>query len=99
VVVINNDGGGIFHFLPQQEAMPADEFEALLGTPRGVDVERAAALFDLDYRLIDDLGRLGSALDAGTGLIEVPVDRGENLALHRRITEATTQALTASIEA
>jgi 2-succinyl-5-enolpyruvyl-6-hydroxy-3-cyclohexene-1-carboxylate synthase len=99
IVVVNNDGGGIFHFLPQEEAMPGDEFEALLGTPRGVDVERAAALFDLDYRLLDDLGSLGSALAAGTALIEVTVDRGENLALHRRITESTTQALTASIEA
>jgi 2-succinyl-5-enolpyruvyl-6-hydroxy-3-cyclohexene-1-carboxylate synthase len=99
IVVVNNDGGGIFHFLPQEEAMPADEFEALLGTPRGVDVERAAALFDLDYRLVDDLGSLDSALAAGTGLIEVPVDRGENLALHRRLTEAATEALAASIDA
>jgi 2-succinyl-5-enolpyruvyl-6-hydroxy-3-cyclohexene-1-carboxylate synthase len=99
IVVVNNDGGGIFHFLPHEEAMPAEEFEALLGTPRGVDVERAAALFDLDYRRVDDLDGLGSALGSGTGLIEVPVDRGENLVLHRRITEATTQALTASIGA
>jgi 2-succinyl-5-enolpyruvyl-6-hydroxy-3-cyclohexene-1-carboxylate synthase len=99
IIVINNDGGGIFHFLPQQEAMPADEFEALLGTPRGVDVERAAALFDLDYRLVDDLADLRSTLGSGTGLIEVPVDRAANLALHRRITEAATQALSASIEA
>ncbi|HEX3736524.1 MAG TPA: 2-succinyl-5-enolpyruvyl-6-hydroxy-3-cyclohexene-1-carboxylic-acid synthase, partial [Solirubrobacterales bacterium] len=36
IVVIDNGGGGIFHFLPQQEALADDEFEALLGTPRGV---------------------------------------------------------------
>ena len=41
IVVIDNDGGGIFHFLPQAEALDADEFEALLGTPRGVDAARA----------------------------------------------------------
>ncbi len=35
IVVVNNDGGGIFGFLPQAEAMPEDEFETLLGTPRG----------------------------------------------------------------
>ena len=33
IVVIDNDGGGIFHFLPQQSALGSDEFEALLGTP------------------------------------------------------------------
>ncbi len=49
IVVVNNDGGGIFHFLPQEEAMPEEEFEALLGTPRGVDPVRAAELFGLKY--------------------------------------------------
>ncbi len=93
IVVINNDGGGIFHFLPQEEAMAKEEFEALLGTPRGVDVERAAALFDLEYRRLDDLAGVGAALEAGTGLIEVPVNRHENLDLHRRISAATEAAL------
>ena len=37
IVVIDNDGGGIFHFLPQAEALGGEEFEALLGTPRGVE--------------------------------------------------------------
>jgi 2-succinyl-5-enolpyruvyl-6-hydroxy-3-cyclohexene-1-carboxylate synthase len=98
IVVVNNDGGGIFHFLPQEEALPAEEFEALLGTPRGVDVERAAALFDLGYRRLDDLAGLSGALAAGTGLIEVPVDRRKNLALHRQISAAAEQALSSSIE-
>ena len=96
IVVVNNDGGGIFHFLPQDEAMAPDEFEALLGTPRGVDV-KAAALFGLEHRLVDDLGELPDALAAGTGLIEVPVDRRENLALHRRLNEAAQQALAAAL--
>ena len=50
IVVIDNDGGGIFHFLPQEQALGSDEFEALLGTPRGVDAAKAAALFDLPHR-------------------------------------------------
>jgi 2-succinyl-5-enolpyruvyl-6-hydroxy-3-cyclohexene-1-carboxylate synthase len=97
IVVVNNDGGGIFHFLPQDEVMPADEFEALLGTPRGVDVKRAAGLFGLEHRIVDDLGELGPALAAGTGLIEVPVDRKGNVALHRRLTEAAQAALATSL--
>ena len=93
IVVVNNDGGGIFHFLPQEEAMENEEFEALLGTPRGIDVGRAAELFGLEHRTVADLADLPEALAAGTGLIEIQVDRRGNLELHRRISEATTGAL------
>ena len=85
VVVIDNDGGGIFHFLPQERALEGEEFEALLGTPRGVDVAKAAALFDLPHRRLDSLADLPAALAAGTGLIEVKTDRQANSDLHRRI--------------
>jgi 2-succinyl-5-enolpyruvyl-6-hydroxy-3-cyclohexene-1-carboxylate synthase len=93
VVVIDNGGGGIFHFLPQEQALEADEFEALLGTPRGVSVERAAALFDLPYRRLESLADLPGALAAGTGLIEVRTDRATNVAAHRRVTERILAAL------
>ena len=93
IVVVNNDGGGIFHFLPQDEAMERDEFEALLGTPRGIDVGRAASLFGLEHRLVQDLAELPPALDAGPALIEVPVDRQRNVELHRRLAEAAESAL------
>jgi 2-succinyl-5-enolpyruvyl-6-hydroxy-3-cyclohexene-1-carboxylate synthase len=93
IVVIDNGGGGIFSFLPQQEALGAEEFEALLGTPRGVSVERAAALFDLPYRRLEDLADLPTALAAGTGLIEVRTDRESNVAAHRRVTERVLGAL------
>jgi 2-succinyl-5-enolpyruvyl-6-hydroxy-3-cyclohexene-1-carboxylate synthase len=87
IVVIDNDGGGIFGFLPQAEAMPDDEYEALLGTPRGVSVEKAAALFDLPHRRLGSLDELSNAFAAGTGLIEVKVERQANVDLHRRLIE------------
>ena len=93
IVVIDNDGGGIFHFLPQEQALEASEFEALLGTPRGVDVGRAAALFGLEHRRVDALERLPDALAAGTGLIEVPVDRRANVELHRRLADSVAATL------
>ena len=95
IVVINNDGGGIFHFLPQDEVMAPEEFEALLGTPRGVDAKRAADLFGLRHRRLDDVRCLGDALADGTGLIEIAVDRRANLELHRRLGEAAESALAA----
>ena len=85
IVVIDNDGGGIFHFLPQEEALAGEEFEALLGTPRGVDAAKAAALFDLPHRRLESLAELPDALAAGTGLIEVRTDRQANVDVHRRL--------------
>jgi 2-succinyl-5-enolpyruvyl-6-hydroxy-3-cyclohexene-1-carboxylate synthase len=93
IVVIDNDGGGIFHFLPQEATMPEDEFEGLLGTPRGIDAAKAAALFDLPHRRLDALGELPDALAAGTGLIEVKTDRSTNVAAHHHLIEQVQAAL------
>lgn len=93
VVVIDNDGGGIFGFLPQAETLPAAEFEALLGTPRGVDASHAAALFGLPHQRIETLAELPEALATGTGLIEVKVDRQANVAQHKRLAAAVGRAL------
>lgn len=93
IVVIDNDGGGIFHFLPQEQALGGDEFEALLGTPRGVDAGKAAALFDLPHRRVDSLDGLGNALAAGSGVVSVPVDRRTNVELHRRLGATVAIAL------
>jgi 2-succinyl-5-enolpyruvyl-6-hydroxy-3-cyclohexene-1-carboxylate synthase len=93
IVVIDNDGGGIFHFLAQREALPAGEFEALLATPRGVDVAKAAALFDLPHRRLGSLDELPGAIADGTGLIEVGVDRQANADLHRRLADRVSAAI------
>ncbi len=91
IVVIDNDGGGIFHFLPQEGALGGDEFEALLGTPRGVNVSKAAALFDLPHHRLDSLGELTEAMANGTGVIEVKTDRQANVACHRRLSKRVEQ--------
>ncbi len=93
IVVIDNGGGGIFHFLPQQQVLPDDEFEALLGTPRGIDAAKAAALFDLPHHRLESLADLPIALAAGTGLIEVKTDRQTNVATHRQLQERVKATL------
>jgi 2-succinyl-5-enolpyruvyl-6-hydroxy-3-cyclohexene-1-carboxylate synthase len=93
IVVIDNGGGGIFHFLPQKSALEAEEFEPLFGTPRAVSVEKAAALFDLPYARLHSLDDLSTALASGTGLIEVRTDRQTNVAAHRRITDRVLAAI------
>jgi 2-succinyl-5-enolpyruvyl-6-hydroxy-3-cyclohexene-1-carboxylate synthase len=92
IVLLNNDGGGIFHFLPV--AGEADAFEEHVATPHGLEFERAAALYGCEYRRPrspDELrAAVGESLDRGIGttIIEVRTDRVENLALHRRVGEA-----------
>ena len=93
IVVVHNDGGGIFSFLPQDDVLAPGEFEELLGTPRGIDLEGAARLFGLGHTRVDDLADLAGALDRGTGLIEVPVDRGANVELHGRLQQAIASAV------
>ncbi|MGA8747127.1 MAG: 2-succinyl-5-enolpyruvyl-6-hydroxy-3-cyclohexene-1-carboxylic-acid synthase [Solirubrobacterales bacterium] len=93
IVVIDNDGGGIFHFLPQKKALASEEFEALLGTPRGVDTAKAAALFDLPHHRLDSLAELSDAFAGGTGLIEVRTDRQANVELHRRLSRSVGEAV------
>ncbi len=93
IIVIDNDGGGIFGFLPQAEALKDEEFEALLGTPRGVDVAKAAALFNLRHQRLESLAELPGALSAGTSLIEIAVDRGSNVAHHRHLTDRVLRAI------
>jgi 2-succinyl-5-enolpyruvyl-6-hydroxy-3-cyclohexene-1-carboxylate synthase len=93
VVVIDNGGGGIFHFLPQAELLDGAEFEALLGTPSGIEPWQVASLFGLEHRPLASLADLPAALQAGTGLISVSVDREANVEAHERLREAGAAAL------
>jgi 2-succinyl-5-enolpyruvyl-6-hydroxy-3-cyclohexene-1-carboxylate synthase len=96
IVLLNNDGGGIFHFLPV--AGESDGFEQHVATPHGLDFSHAAALYGLDYERPASVTQLRHAMEAAvshhrTTIIEVRTDRERNLALHRRIAEAVARGL------
>jgi 2-succinyl-5-enolpyruvyl-6-hydroxy-3-cyclohexene-1-carboxylate synthase len=93
LLVLDNGGGGIFHFLPQEEALPAEEFEALLGTPTGLDPAGAADLFGLSVAVPSSQDELHRTLAGDARMIVVRTDRGRNLELHRRLAEAAAAAL------
>ena len=96
IVVVHNDGGGIFHFLPQA-GFPA-HFERHWGTPHGTDFVAAARVFGVEAARVESRGQLASALagaPAGPRLLEVRTDRAANLDLHRRLRRAVEAALAA----
>lgn len=85
ILVIDNDGGGIFGYLPQA-GLP--ELEPLFLTPQSVDLKNAASAYGVRHRRLDDVGLLGDALtDAlrrgGVELLVVPVDRQASTAAHQ----------------
>jgi len=86
VLVLNNDGGGIFSFLPIAEH--GDVFEPLFGTPHGLTFEHAAELYGLGYAEAPTLTQVERAVRrafaaGGSHLIEVTGDREANVRAHR----------------
>lgn len=96
IVVLHNDGGGIFSFLPQAEAV--ESFEELFGTPHGLDFRHVARLYGLDYCEANSGQELRGALEAsfqrpGVSLIVVHTDREDNVRLHRRLWQAVSRRI------
>ncbi len=92
LIVIDNSGGGIFHFLPQAEALAEDEFEALLGTPSGLDPAEAARLYGLRVEAPEDPAGLDAALAGDARVIVVRTERARNLELHRELSRLAAEA-------
>jgi 2-succinyl-5-enolpyruvyl-6-hydroxy-3-cyclohexene-1-carboxylate synthase len=93
IVVIDNDGGGIFHLLPQAGN---PHFERHWGTPHGLDLSAVAAGFGIDAEHVTDPERLGSLVanpPAAPRLIELRTDRTRNAELHREIFRAVAKAV------
>lgn len=95
-VVVDNDGGGIFSFLPQ--ASLPEHFELVFGTPHGRSFEQYAAFHELGYERVDRPERLAPAITervaaGGVHLVAVETDRSDNLAVHQRLRAVAHQAL------
>ncbi|MCI2788591.1 2-succinyl-5-enolpyruvyl-6-hydroxy-3-cyclohexene-1-carboxylic-acid synthase [Staphylococcus warneri] len=84
IVLLNNDGGGIFSYLPQK-ASAAEYFERLFGTPTGLDFEHAALLYDFNFKRFDHLTdfKFESLSKLGSNVYEVITDREDNLQQHQ----------------
>jgi len=98
MVVVDNDGGGIFSFLPQASALAADDFERLFATPHGLDLAGLARLHGLATSEVERIDELDRAVQAGfkTGAMTVIVVRTEqraNVRVHDELHAAVAAAL------
>lgn len=96
VVLINNDGGGIFSFLPQANH-PA-HFEHLFGTPTGLDVSQAVRMYGGQFHRVSDWAPFRQAVrrsmsEGGLQVIEVQTERESNVEMHRSLWHQVSQAL------
>jgi 2-succinyl-5-enolpyruvyl-6-hydroxy-3-cyclohexene-1-carboxylate synthase len=92
LVVVNNDGGGIFSAL-EQAAFPGS-FERLFGTPHGTELHHLAAAFGLPYQRLEQPGDLPKALQ-GTGLriVEAQTSRAAGAELRARLRAVAAEAI------
>ena len=91
LVVLDNDGGGIFSFLPVADHGEAVDFERLFRTPHGLDLAELAPLHGAEFVRAGNAGEFREALGRISDtpvlrLIEVPVDRDANVKRFRELT-------------
>jgi 2-succinyl-5-enolpyruvyl-6-hydroxy-3-cyclohexene-1-carboxylate synthase len=98
IVVVDNDGGGIFSFLPQASHLDTATFEQYFGTPHGADLVALAQGFGIRARTVADAGDLIAALgEPGPQVIRVRTDRVANTAVHAAITNAVIREISADL--
>jgi 2-succinyl-5-enolpyruvyl-6-hydroxy-3-cyclohexene-1-carboxylate synthase len=96
IVLINNDGGGIFNFLPVSSQ--GDAFEQHIATPAGLDFTHAATLYGCRHQLVDSFDEFARAVMSALGgdattIIEVRTERLTNRQLHAEVEAYALDAL------
>jgi 2-succinyl-5-enolpyruvyl-6-hydroxy-3-cyclohexene-1-carboxylate synthase len=95
IVVLNDDGGGIFSLLEQGAPEHAESFERVFGTPHGADLGALCAGYRVPHQVAGTLTEFRAALRPAPGLrvVEVRVDRSRHRDLHARVRSAVSVAV------
>lgn len=94
IIVNNNDGGGIFSFLPQANA---PYFEKMFGTPQHLAIDKVAQLYDAEYHKIQkitDLRQLVLKPWHGLRIVEIKTTRANNVVIHQQRLHELKERLT-----
>ncbi|MFO1444269.1 2-succinyl-5-enolpyruvyl-6-hydroxy-3-cyclohexene-1-carboxylic-acid synthase [Bacillus sp. Bva_UNVM-123] len=101
IILINNNGGGIFSFLPQ--ANHPKNFEQLFGTPLDLQFEHVVKMYGGHYELITDWDHFNTvmkkfATTQGLKVMEITTNREKNLSEHRDLWNAVSQEISRILE-
>ena len=96
IILINNDGGGIFSFLPQ--AAHPEHFEQLFGTPTGLNFQPAVEMFGGRFQRVYNWESFRKVViqglhSSGLDVIEIPTERTGNVKMHRQLWEVIQKAV------
>lgn len=96
IILVNNNGGGIFSFLPQSEH--PKNFELLFGTPLDIEFEHAVKMFNGKFTKISDWDHfrteMKNSLDSsGINVYEFNTNRNRNLSEHREFWQTVSQEI------
>ncbi|MGK2878092.1 MAG: 2-succinyl-5-enolpyruvyl-6-hydroxy-3-cyclohexene-1-carboxylic-acid synthase [Solirubrobacterales bacterium] len=94
IVCVDNDGGGIFSFLPVAEH--EDHFEGLIATPSGVDVEAVAKAYGFEYTAPRNVDELSAAVER-PGFVHLKTDRAANKDAHDRVASHVLESVGAAL--
>ena len=91
IILHNNDGGGIFEYLPEKGTK---HFDYLFSTSQGLDYSGAAKLYGCGYTKISSPDELSSVLakigqESGVHIIEIPTNREYSRELHKKYTKVS----------
>lgn len=96
IVVLNDDGGGIFSLLEQGAPEHAEGFERVFGTPHGADIAALCAGYGVAHTVAHSATDLRAALrpTRGVRVVEVSVERSRRRDLHTDVAAAVSAAAT-----
>ncbi|GEN83871.1 2-succinyl-5-enolpyruvyl-6-hydroxy-3-cyclohexene- 1-carboxylate synthase [Sporosarcina luteola] len=95
IIILNNDGGGIFSYLPQSTV--SNHFEELFGTPTGLTFEHIGSMYDTQYAAVQTVEEFKTEMQREktkpVRIIEVFTSRPVNVEAHRAYWNDLTQRL------
>lgn len=95
IIVMNNDGGGIFSYLPQ--ASVEEHYEDLFGTPTSLTFASVASMYGMEYKKTTTAEEfelaIGTEKNKDIRLIEAITNRSENVVAHRNLWQSINTEL------
>ncbi|WP_226528397.1 2-succinyl-5-enolpyruvyl-6-hydroxy-3-cyclohexene-1-carboxylic-acid synthase [Metabacillus niabensis] len=96
IILVNNDGGGIFSFLPQSKE--EKHFETLYGTPIGIDFSKVVEMYQGEHEKINSWDELHTYfqdkwLNKGLKVIEIETNRTTRVNIHRELLDHVSQEI------